>query len=66
MTEIQNPKLLLLIIKAFHICSGYWLRALGNFAFGEPAEGRIPQGEHLQLIRSLVPGIWDFELRRGK
>ena len=57
MTEIQNPKLLLLIIKVFHICFGYWLLALGNFAFGEAAEGRIPQGEHLEFICSLVLGI---------
>jgi hypothetical protein len=34
--------------------------ALWNFALGEPAEGRIPQGENLRFVCDLVLGFWDL------
>ena len=62
MTEIQNSKLSLIFIKACQICFGYWIPAPWNFASSEPANGRIPRGENLGFICSLVPGIWDLDL----
>ena len=44
----------------FQTCFGHLVLALWNFALGEPAEGRIPQGENLRFVRNLVLGVWDF------
>ena len=39
---------------------GHLVIALWNFALGEPAEGRIPQGGNLRFVCNLVLGVWDF------
>ena len=44
----------------FQTCFGHLVLALWNFALGEPAEGRIPQGENLRFVCNLVLGVWDF------
>ena len=41
---------------------GHLILALWNFALGEPAEGRIPQGENLKFVCNLKLGVWDFFL----
>jgi hypothetical protein len=41
-------------------CFGQLVLALWNFALGEPAEDRIPQGENLKFVCNLVLGVWDF------
>jgi hypothetical protein len=38
-------------------CFGHLVLALWNFASGEPAKGRIPQGENLRFVCDLVLGI---------
>ena len=38
-------------------CFSPWVLALWNFALGEPAEGRIPQGKNLKFVCNLVLGI---------
>ena len=41
----------------FQTCFDHLILALWNFALGEPAEGRIPQGENLRLVCNLVLGV---------
>jgi hypothetical protein len=50
MTKIQNS----------NPCFGHLLLTLWNFALGEPAGGRIPQGENLVFVWDLVLEIWNL------
>ena len=46
--------------RADQTCFDHLILALWNFALGEPAEDRIPQGENLRFVCNLVLGVWDF------
>ena len=50
MTKIQNSE----------PCFGHLVPALWNFASGEPAEDRIPQGKNLVFVWDLVLEIWNL------